>query len=607
MAVNMANLALDGGDPRLDDGIGEGTPSYIGPQIRNAHDPSVSFEEYQYYAKFTRADQDALYGPNVPVLIGVPVPGVIEADSSLSSSKLSAEKTHEENALRHRKNPHDTIHTDHAGVSSEEWATASRAVRTATWLSIFYLITTDILGPFGVAFALGTLGWGPGIALYTAFGIMAAFGGWLLYRMFLGLDSYEYPMKTYGDVAFRVYGPTMRHMVNIMQTIQLVFNVGAIVISNGMALSQMSQFKLCYAICCLIWAVCGFFLGQIRTLQKYGFIATFAIFLNVLLMLINMGVVAHSPPNYLATGGSAGQALGGLSVTADASGLHPPIITTASLPVSSVGFTGGVVGLMQAVYAYGGAMLFIEFMAEMRHPRDFWKAMIFAQLFIYICYIFYGCFIYGYQGQYSVNPSYQGVSPYAWQTVGNAIAVVSALIAAGLYGNIGIKVLYNNLFVDLFKAPPITSKRGKFLWAVITPVYWSIAFIVAAAIPNFFGLTSLIAALCIMQFSYTFPPLLHLGFAIKEGAMLQGEGFNPSTGEVVRHDAGIKRWARGFFNGGFSGWKLYVNLFNILFFLGSAVTAGLGAYSAIEALITAFQSPQITAFTCTSPLAPVSS
>jgi hypothetical protein len=151
MAVNMANLALDGGDPRLDDGIGEGTPSYIGPQIRKAHDPSVAFEEYQYYAKLTRADQDALYGPNVPVLIGVPVPGVREADSSLSSSKLSAEKTHEENALRHRKNPHDTIHTDHAGVSSEEWATASRAVRTATWLSIFYLITTDILGPFGVA------------------------------------------------------------------------------------------------------------------------------------------------------------------------------------------------------------------------------------------------------------------------------------------------------------------------------------------------------------------------------------------------------------------------------------------------------------------------
>lgn len=26
----------------------------------------------------------------------------------------------------------------------------------------FYLITTDIMGPYGVGFAMGTLGWGPG-------------------------------------------------------------------------------------------------------------------------------------------------------------------------------------------------------------------------------------------------------------------------------------------------------------------------------------------------------------------------------------------------------------------------------------------------------------
>lgn len=35
-------------------------------------------------------------------------------------------------------------------VSDSEWKNASRAVRTAGWSSIFYLITTDILGPFSV-------------------------------------------------------------------------------------------------------------------------------------------------------------------------------------------------------------------------------------------------------------------------------------------------------------------------------------------------------------------------------------------------------------------------------------------------------------------------
>jgi hypothetical protein len=104
--------------------------------------------------------------------------------------------------------------------------------------------------------------------------------------------------------------------------------------------------------------------------------------MNVFVIIETMGVVAHSQPNYTAAGGSAGAALGGTSVTPDANGTFPPIIHSAGLPASTTGFIGAVDGLMQAVYAYGGAMLFIEFMAEMRRPRDFWKGMICAQSFI---------------------------------------------------------------------------------------------------------------------------------------------------------------------------------------------------------------------------------
>ena len=53
--------------------------------------------------------------------------------------------------------------------------------------------------------------------------------------------------------------------------------------------------------------------------------------------------------------------------------------------------------------------------------------------------MFYGLFMYGYQGQYVVNPSYLGISKYSLQTAGNVFAMVSALIAAALYGNIGVK------------------------------------------------------------------------------------------------------------------------------------------------------------------------
>lgn len=42
--------------------------------------------------------------------------------------------------------------------------------------------------------------------------------------------------------------------------------------------------------------------------------------------------------------------------------------------------------------------------------------------------------------QFSVNPANQGISNYAWQTTTNVISLTAGLIAAGLYGNIGVKV-----------------------------------------------------------------------------------------------------------------------------------------------------------------------
>lgn len=60
--------------------------------------------------------------------------------------------------------------------------------------------------------------------------------------------------------------------------------------------------------------------------------------------------------------------------------------------------------------------------------------------------MFYGLFMYGFQGQYVINPSYLGIGPYNLQMAGNVFAMVSAVIAAALYGNIGIKGGYG---VDL--------------------------------------------------------------------------------------------------------------------------------------------------------------
>jgi hypothetical protein len=177
------------------------------------------------------------------------------------------------------------------------------------------------------------------------------------------------------------------------------------------------------------------------------------------------------------------------------------------------------------------------------------------------------------------------------------LAVISGIIAATLYGNIGVKVIYNNVFMEIFKAPPLTTKKGKILWAVLIPFYWIIAFIIAGSIPDFFGLTSVTAAVCLVQFTYTFPAFIGLGLFVQKTAMEGEDAFDPTTGIVRRRDSGVKRWIRGFF-----GKFWWLNIILVIYTLGSLALSGLGTYASIEGLISAFKSPQINTFTCVSPL-----
>jgi len=84
---------------------------------------------------------------------------------------------------------------------------------------------------------------------------------------------------------------------------------------------------------------------------------------------------------------------------------------------------------------------------------------------------------------------------------------------------------------------------------------------------------------------------------MKKYALQEGEGYDPASGQITRHDSGIRRMIRGFM-----ARRWYVNIFNVVYTLGALVLAGLGAYSAIEVLKNAFKQNRTTSFVCKSPL-----
>lgn len=271
----------------------------IKPQHRLLHDPNVTFEEYLFYAERTRAEEDGKMPGTKPrvTLKAIFVPsansGVVEGAAASGAWDAVTELNLSDPGVR-------------AGISDEEWANASRALRTATAAACFYLITTDILGPFvsrshpplspffvdsgivstlkqghacwehllivrrlGSRICSGYNGVGRGIRpLHSLWGVcrhvsaicrrlcvqrrnrllvMKCSSGWLLWKVFMHVDSYQFPAKNYGDLAYRVYGKWFRWLVNFTQALQLLLSVGNIIISNGYAHSNLLDFSLSLA------------------------------------------------------------------------------------------------------------------------------------------------------------------------------------------------------------------------------------------------------------------------------------------------------------------------------------------------------------------------
>lgn len=75
-------------------------------------------------------------------------------------------------------------------------------------------------------------------------GIIAAYTGLLLWFLFLKMDSDRYPVRTYSDIAERIFGRWAAYVVSILQSVQLIVNVGTLCLSNGQSLSQISKGKV---------------------------------------------------------------------------------------------------------------------------------------------------------------------------------------------------------------------------------------------------------------------------------------------------------------------------------------------------------------------------
>jgi hypothetical protein len=265
-------------------------------------DPNVTFEEYTYWAKIEREMEDEEHRRYVPSENG----GILGSLKDLFfKNPLEEAAIHNSRELQSNEETNQwsdkkagvAINNNEKSMSptppsdvydlDADWRRASRALRNASWGAIFYLITTDILGWSQTPYVFANTGYGLGVGIFLLMGLAAFASGIMIWRTFLGLDSSRFPLMSFGDPFFRLYGPRMRHFINFMQSLQMFLSVAVVLLGNTGIIAQLGgSANLCFVVCGVISMVVGMASGYMRSLKHLGWFCNFAVWINIVTFII---------------------------------------------------------------------------------------------------------------------------------------------------------------------------------------------------------------------------------------------------------------------------------------------------------------------------------
>lgn len=182
------------------------------------------------------------------------------------------------------------------------------------------------------------------------------------------------------------------------------------------------------------------------------------------------------------------------------------------------------------------------------------------------------------------------------------LALWTYTMASVTYLNIAVKVVYWLLFEDVFHGPELMTWAGFVYWTIVSVnvvllltrqlqcLSWAISFVsprvacpaqfqvIGTAIPQVQTIQALVGAAFLLQFSYTFPPLMQLSFDVQADASKQDGLYRPDTGpNRVDNWSEWSRWRRGLFTG-----RIAFKSVNLIYLLASLATCALGIWGSVS-------------------------
>ena len=266
---------------------------------------------------------------------------------------------------------------------------------------------------------------------------------------------------------------------------------GLHVLVGAKYLNTMTGGAVCTVGFSAIVAVISFICSLPRTFDTLSKIATFSAlftFISVMLAAIFAGIEDH--PEGYNTGGPKGLLVG------------PPKVLV--IPEAGTTFVSAMNAFLNISYTFIGQITLPSFIAEMKNPQDFPKALWAVTICEIIVFGLVGSVVYAYTGtQYNTAPAFGSLGNELYKKVSFSFMIPTLIFLGVLYASVSARFIFFRIFEG-------TRHKGNHTvvgwasWAAILAVTWVVAFIVAEVIPFFSDLLSLMSSLFDSFFGFIF-------------------------------------------------------------------------------------------------------
>ena len=240
-----------------------------------------------------------------------------------------------------------------------------------------------------------------------------------------------------------------------------------------------------------IWAVLSFVCSLPRTFDTLSKLATLSAvftFISVLLAAIFAGIEAH--PFGYNTGGKTGLFVGN------------PIVLV--IPTAGTSFVSGMNAFLNISYTFIGQITIPSFIAEMKEPKDFPKALWAVTICEIIVFSSTASIVYVYTGtQYNTAPAFGSLGNDLYKKVAFSFMIPTLIFLGVLYASVSARFVFFRIFEGTRHKGNHTV-LGWATWAGILAGTWIVAFIIAEVIPFFSDLLSLMSSLFDSFFGFIF-------------------------------------------------------------------------------------------------------